>query len=209
MRKVSLLMVLAIAAFMSLGGTGALAAGKKPAKPDPCKHGKSDGKCNPKPKKPRPKPKKCDDGSMPIAGKCTPKPPECPYGKGDDGCNPKPPVVVPPPKGGPCSKADLVLLEDLLKGTGALLCLYVGDNAPNATQDYDCPDALLALPLDHLLGACLYLPPADVERSTPTPTTTSAPSASNVSAVTDAAGAGGATGLQDLVSSLTGLLKLG
>ena len=84
-------------------------------------------------------------------------------------CQTKP--CVPPPKDGPCAKADLVLLEDLIAGTGALVCLYLGDNAPNASSKPggDCPDATLALPIDNLLGACLYLPPADVEREGGTP----------------------------------------
>ncbi len=130
-------------------------------------------------------------------GKCKPKPVECPYGKDDYGnCKP-PPVVVPPPEKGPCTKADLVLLEDLLKGTGALLCLYVGDNAPNATDEKDCGGALLALPVDSLIGACLFLPPADVGGEAPhddaaggTPLTKGGP-------------------LDGLLSMVTGLFKLG
>jgi hypothetical protein len=222
MRRVSLLMVLAVAAFLSLGTTGAMAAGKAGGKlAGGCKYGKGDaGKCKPKPKackygkdisgKCKPKPRDCQYGTD-KDGNCNPKPPECPYGTDKDGnCNPKPPVVVPTPKEGPCSQADLVLLEDLLKGTGALVCVYLGDNAPNATADADCPDALLALPLDNLLGACVYLPPADVAE----PTSSGASSAT--SALTGAtagssqtAAATGATGLQGLVSQLTGLLKLG
>lgn len=152
MRKVSLLMVLAVAAFMSLGTTGALAAGKAGSKPAGCKNGKGgDGKYG-----------------LGIGKKCNSKPrdPECPDADKDGTCDPRPPIVVPLPKAGPCSLADLVLLEDLLEGTGALACLYLGDNAPNATADLDCPDALIALPVDNLVGACVYLPPADVSRST-------------------------------------------
>jgi hypothetical protein len=223
MRRVSLLMVLAVAAFMSLGTTGAMAGGKSGDKPAGCKYGSSkDGKCKPKPKgckygkdnsgKCKPKPRDCQYGSD-KDGTCNPKPPECRYGSDKDGnCKPKPPVVVEPPKEGPCSQADLVLLEDLLKGTGALACVYLGDNAPNATADGDCPDALLALPIDNLIGACVYLPPADVE---PTATSTGASSATSTassatSAVTGATADSAANGLvQGLVSQLTGLLKLG
>jgi hypothetical protein len=221
MRRVSLLMVLAVAAFMSLGTTGAMASGKAGSKPAGCKPG---DKCKPKPKpKPRdckygkdisgkckPKPRDCQYGSD-KDGTCNPKPPECQYGSDKDGnCKPKPPIFVPPPKEGPCSQADLVLLEDLLKGTGALACVYLGDNAPNASADADCPDALLALPLDNLIGACVYLPPADVE---PTATSSGASSASSAtssaaSALTGATAGSGATGLQGLVSQLTGLLNL-
>ena len=221
MRRVSLLMVLALAAFLSLGTAGAMAAGTAGGKPaGGCKYGKGDaGKCKPKPKpkpkdckygkdisgKCKPKPRDCPYGTD-KDGKCNPKPPECPYGTDKDGnCNPKPPIVVPPPKGGPCSQADLVLLEDLLKGTGALACVYLGDNAPNASADADCPDALIALPLDNLIGACVYLPPADVAE----PTTSGASSAT--SALTGAsAGSDEVTGLvQGLLAQLTGLLKLG
>jgi hypothetical protein len=212
MRKVSLLMVLAVAAFMSLGATGAMAAGKAGAKPTGCKHGK-DGKC-----KPKPKPKDCKYGND-ISGNCKPKPPECEYGSDKDGhCNPTPPIIiVPGPKEGPCSKADLVLLEDLLKGTGALACLYLGDNAPNATADLDCPDALIALPIDNLVGACVYLPPADVDRGHgPAAGSASAPQLPDVNSVSAPVSApqlpavDGLTGgeLQSIVSMLTGLLQL-
>jgi hypothetical protein len=210
MRKVSLLMVLAVAAFMSLGATGAMAAGKAGAKPAGCKPGK-DGKC-------KSKPKDCKYGKD-ISGKCKPKPPECEYGSDKDGkCNPKPPVIiVPGPKEGPCSKADLVLLEDLLKGTGALACLYLGDNAPNATADLDCPDALLALPIDNLVGACVYLPPADVDRHHGSGDSgVSAPQVPDVSSAAAPVSApqlpavDGLTGgeLQSIVSMVTGLLQL-
>jgi hypothetical protein len=208
MRRVSLLMVLAVAAFMSLGTTGAMAGGKAGNKPAGCKQGKGDAaKCKGKPKpkpKTKPKPKDCQYGAK--DGQCNPKPPECQYGSPDkDGnCPPKPPIVVPPPKEGPCSKADLVLLEDLLKGTGALACVYLGDNAPNASADADCPDALLALPLDNLIGACVYLPPADVES-----TATSSAAAEAAPALAEANADSGAGGLQGLLSQLTGLLKLG
>jgi hypothetical protein len=206
MRKVSLLMVLAVAAFLSLGTTGAMAAGKAGGKPAGCKYGKGkDGKC-------KPKPKDCKYGKD-ISGTCKPKPPECPYGTDKDGnCNPKPPIVVPGPRTGPCSLADLVLLEDLLKGTGALACVYLGDNAPNASADLDCPDALLALPLDNLLGACVYLPPADVDRSASDASSVSAPQLPAVGDVssTQLPAVDGLTGgeLQSIVSMVMGLLKL-
>jgi hypothetical protein len=202
-------MVLAMAAFMSLGTTGAMAAGKAGGKPTGCKHGKGkEGKC-----KPKPKPRDCDYGKD-ISGKCKPKPPECPYGMDKDGkCLPKPPIIVEPPKEGACSEADLVLLEDLLKGTGGLLCVYLGDNAPNATADADCPDALIALPIDNLLGACVFLPPVDIADESPeaTPDSSSsssstAASTSNVKAVEEATGT---NSLQGVFSLLTGLLKLG
>ena len=203
MRRISLLMVLAVAAFMSLGATGAMAAGKAGTKPTGCKYGKTKSKgCKPKP---APKPRDCKYGTDPK-GNCKPEPPQCPYGTDKDGkCLPKPPIVVPPPEGGPCSVADLVLLEDLLRGTGALLCVYLGDNAPNATADIDCPDAVLALPVDNLVGACLYLPPAEV---TPTVAEEGAPATpaqvKAINAETTSVG-----GLNGLVSTLTGLLKLG
>jgi hypothetical protein len=201
MRRVSLLMVLAVAAFMSLGTTGAMAAGKAGAKPTANskkgKHGKrKEGKQTPRPG---------NDCKDPKAN-CKPEPPQCPPGsEAKDGtCVPTPPIVVPHPKEGPCSVADLVLLEDLLKGTGALLCVYLGDNAPNATADLDCPDAVLALPLDNLVGACLYLPPADVTRSESEATPASPSQVSAINAETSSVG-----GLQGLVSTLTGLIKLG
>jgi hypothetical protein len=200
-------MVLAVAAFMSLGTTGAMAAGKAGAKPSGCKYGKSKAKgCKPK-SKPR---DDCKYGTN-KDGSCKPKPPECPYGTDKDGtCLPEPPVIVPPPKEGACSQADLVLLEDLLKGTGALLCVYLGDNAPNASADYDCPDALLALPIDNLVGACLYLPPAEVtpsEEVAPTVEQGSVATTSQMKAINAETSSVG--GLQGLVSTLTGLLKLG
>jgi len=210
MRRV-LLMVTAIAAFMCVGTASALAGNTPPSKPQ-CKHGKDkngkckpksckhgtdkNGKCRPKPK-PQPKPK--------------PKPPECEYGKGEKGnCKP-PPIVVPPPAKGPCSKADLVLLEDLIKGTGALLCLYLGENSLNATDAKDCPDALLALPVDSLIGACLFLPPADVGDSAATDAfsgltgltgTTGLPSLPGLPADQ---GALASSGLGDLMSMITEL----
>jgi hypothetical protein len=207
MRKVSLLMVLAVAAFMSLGATGAMAAGKAGAKPAGCKYGKGNGKC-------KPKPKDCKYGKD-ISGKCNPKPPDCEYGTDKAGnCNPKPPIiVVPSPKEGPCSLADLVLLEDLLKGTGALACVYLGDNAPNASGDKDCPDALLALPLDNLIGACVYLPPADVgpteTSSTTSSETSSATSSETSAALAEANADSGPVGLLGLLSQLTGLFGPG
>lgn len=155
-------------------------------KPKPCSKGQQrhGNKCKPKPCREgyqrhgsKCKPKPCPAGYERHGKYCKPKP--CPEGKvrdKDGDCKP-PPVqckedeiivdgkcVPRPPEGSPCSKADIVLLEDLLKGTGGLLCLYLGDNAPNASKDLDCPEAALALPIDNLLGACLYLPPAEVDR---------------------------------------------
>jgi hypothetical protein len=223
MRRI-LLMVFALAMFMGLATTGAMAEGKKSDDTGKkCTYGKWDsGKCKPKPKdctygmtssgKCKPKPEECkygvkDGQCMPKPeeckygmkdGQCKPKPPECPYGKDDYGnCKP-PPVVVPPPEQGVCAKSDLVLLEDLLKGTGALLCLYLGDNAENANADIDCNGALLALPIQPLVGACLFLPPADVGSG--------GPDVANKSAGTPLKTAGGP--LSGLVSMLTGLFKL-
>jgi hypothetical protein len=211
MRKVSLLMVLAVAAFMSLGATGAMAGGKVGGKPAGCKYSKGkDGKC---------KPKDCKYGKD-ISGKCKPKPPECQYGTDKNGnCNPPPIVVVPGPTQGPCSLADLVLLEDLLKGTGALACVYLGDNAPNASADLDCPDALLALPIDNLVGACVYLPPADVDRhhgadagAVSAPQLPAVPAIPDVNSVAapQLPAVDGLTGgeLQSILSMVTGLLQL-
>jgi hypothetical protein len=210
MRRV-LLMVMAITAFMCVGTAGAFAGdtppgkpgdckGKKCPPPKPCKYGKSkkDGKCLPKP---------CPSGtSRGDDGKCTPPPPECPWTKDDKGhC--KPPVVVHPPQSGPCSQADLVLLEDLLKGTGGLLCLYLGDNADQADKAKDCPDALLALPIDPLIGACLFLPPAEVDRGSSSSSESSLPA---VPGLPTLPGLGGdktdSNVLQDLVDTIAGLL---
>jgi hypothetical protein len=193
-------MVMAIAMFMSLGTAAALAGGEPSGgKPGGCKYGKAKGKCKPKP---------CQYGIS--KGQCNPKPPECRYGKDDDGNCMPPPIVVPVPETGPCSQADLVLLEDLLKGTGGLLCVYLGDNSPNASTQYDCPDALLALPVDNLIGACLFLPPVDVERSMEQSATSSSPASALADAAQDAGvkEATGGAGLTGLLSTLTGLLKL-
>lgn len=123
-------------------------------KPKPCPAGQArgrDGKCHPRP---------CPSGQMRNgSGHCQPPPVHC----DDDEINVDG-HCVPRPVTGPCSLADVVLLEDLLKGTGGLLCVYLGENAPNASKDLDCPDAALALPVDNLIGACLYLPPAEVDR---------------------------------------------
>ena len=187
MRRV-LFTVLALVVFMGIGTAGASASAKgSPAKGSGCdnsrasKSGSSDcakpkrcktgllkkGKCASKPApKPTPKPRPCkEDEYAGKDGTCHPKPPlPAPCGKDEiyiDG------HCVPRPTSGPCAKADLVLLEDLLKGTGALACVYLFENAPNADDGPggDCPDALLALPIDSLLGACVYLPPADVGAS--------------------------------------------
>jgi hypothetical protein len=229
MRRI-LLMVFALAMFMGLSTTGAMAAGKKSDDDDKgkCTYGTTkSGKCKPKPKectygttksgKCKPKPDddadackygvKADHTCMPkpedckygmSKGECNPKPPECPYGKDDDGnCKP-PPVVVPPPATGPCAQSDLVLLEALLKGTGGLLCLYLGDNAVNASDQTDCAGALLALPIDPLIGVCLFLPPADVGGSP-------SPAVGGLSSGTPLTSGGPLGGL---LKQLTGLLKL-
>ena len=154
MRRVSFLMVLAIAALMSLGTSGALA--------------------------------NTEDGGPTPTPLPAPAPVEvCPDGKK---CEPTP---IPAPRQGPCARADLVLLEDLLRNTGGLVCLYLGDNSPNASGDRDCRRALLALPIDNLLGACVYLPPVRVRRR---------PRASDVSSATADSAA---------TSALSGLLNLG
>ena len=56
---------------------------------------------------------------------------------------------------GNCSLADLVLLTEDAK----IVCLYLGENAENATKEGDCPDALIALPVSPVVGACVFLPP--------------------------------------------------
>jgi hypothetical protein len=56
---------------------------------------------------------------------------------------------------GNCAVADLVLLTEDAK----IVCLYFAENAPNASTEEDCPDALIALPVDNLVGACVFLPP--------------------------------------------------
>ena len=232
MRRI-LLMVFALAMFMGLATTGAMASAKKSddkGKPHSCTYGAwKSGMCKPKPKeckygttqsgkcKPKPNddPDECEHGvtadhecmpdpkdckyGMTNDGKCKPKPADCPYGKDDDdNCKP-PPIVYPPPAEGPCAKADLVLLEDLLKGTGGLACLYLGDNAPNATDGNDCGGALLALPLDHLLGVCLFIPPADVGDS-------SAPNLGGMHGTPMSPVSGGP--LDGLLKPLSGLFKL-
>lgn len=103
-----------------------------------------------------------------MHGDCVPKP--CPAGT-HPGPDPHDCIIDVPPVVGPCAKADVVLLRDLIKGTGALdsiVCLFFGDNAPNASNQAggDCPGALLALPVDNLIGACLLVP-ADDSGSTP------------------------------------------
>jgi len=210
-----LLMVMAVAAFMCVGTAGAFAGDTPPGKPGDCKYGK---KCKPKPPckygkgkdgKCKPKPPDCTYGKS--DSKCKPPPPDCKYGKYDDGkCKP-PPVVVEPPASGPCSQADLVLLEDLLKGTGGLLCLYLGDNSPNADAVKDCPGALLALPVDNLVGACVFLPPVDVDRghgddvsSSPVSGLTGVTGTSGLPALPDM----GSTGLQEILNTISSLLKL-
>jgi hypothetical protein len=224
MRRI-LLMVFALAMFMGLATTaaqaesnsgpgkkctyGAWSSGKCKPKPKDCAYGmKENGKCKPKPEECKygvtadhqcmPKPEECKYG-MTSDHKCKPKPPECPYGKDDDDrCKP-PPVVVPPPEEGVCAKSDLVLLEDLLKGTGALLCLYLGDNAENANADKDCEGSLLALPIQPLVGVCLFLPPADVGGA--------GPDVEDKSMGTPLKLTSGGP-LSGLVSMLTGLFKL-
>jgi hypothetical protein len=226
MRRI-LLMVFALAMFMGLTTTGAMATAKKADEgKGKCTYGTTkSGKCKPKPPectygttksgkcKPKPDPEECkygvtaDHQCMPkpedckygmMNGKCKPKPVECPYGKDDYGnCKP-PPVVVPPPETGPCAKSDLVLLEALLKGTGGLLCLYLGDNASNANDQTDCAGALLALPIDPLIGVCLFLPPADVGDSP-------SPAVGGLSSGTPMTSGGPLGGL---LTQLTGLLKL-
>lgn len=57
---------------------------------------------------------------------------------------------------GNCQRADLVLLTEDAK----IVCLFFGENAQFATQTADCRDALIALPVDDVLGACVFLPPA-------------------------------------------------
>lgn len=68
-------------------------------------------------------------------------------GGGDDGGG------TPTPPAGNCTVADVVLLN----ADNKLVCLYLGANAPNATSD--CPDGLVRLAADSLLGACVFLPP--------------------------------------------------
>jgi hypothetical protein len=220
-----LLMVFALATIMGLATTGAMAqsdsgpkkkkctygmtkSGICKPKPKDCKYGMTKGSCNPKPEECKygvtsdhqcmPKPDDCKYGMNPDHT-CKPNPRDCEFGKDDhDQCKP-PPVVVPPPDHGVCAKADLVLLEALIKGSGALLCLYLGDNAENASADKDCSGALLALPVQPLVGACLFLPPADVGDA-------SSPDVTSKSTGTPLKTAGGP--LDSLVSTLTGLFKL-
>lgn len=191
MRRV-LLMVVAAMAFVGFGASTAAASGGKAGCTDTSKPGCSEKRCAnpgggnskhgctpPKPCKPgyvrtksgkcKPKPVTCQPGYEKVHGKCVPKCKDNQFRDKHGKCRDKPPVCqhkpcVPPPPSGPCSKADLVLLEDLIAGTGALACLFFGDNAPNASDKPggNCPEATLALPIDHLIGACLYLPPADV-----------------------------------------------
>jgi hypothetical protein len=181
-------------------------------KPDCDKSGKGN-KCKPKPDcdksgkgndcKPEPP---CDKSGH--GNDCNPEPCDK-SGKGDD-CKPEPPkceppkvlvhgecmTPVPPPAAGPCAKADLVLLRDLIKGTGpldSLVCLFLGENSVNASKDAggDCPGALIALPINPVIGVCLLVPPAE---------STSPASATALPALP------GAGGLPD-ASAVTGLLN--
>jgi hypothetical protein len=194
-------------------------------KPDCDKSGKGKD-CKPKPdcdksgkgKDCKPKPEPCDKSGK---GKdCNPKPEPCDKsGKGDD-CNPEPPeceppkvlvhgecmTPVPPPAAGPCAKADLVLLRDLIKGTGpldSLVCLFLGDNSVNASKDPggDCPGALIALPINPVIGVCLLVPPADSPMNMTATATTTGAGLPDGSAVTGL--------VSQLSATIGGLLKLG
>jgi hypothetical protein len=181
MRRI-LLMVLAAAMFMGLSATSAMATGnsggsntKRCQNPGggnskhgckPCPGGTylaKNHKCKPNPTPCKPwetgkpghcKPKPCPGGGQRNAnGECPPPPPPNPC----DGNNP-PPSCQPP--AGNCAMADVILLKDLLGPDGPLprlVCLYFGENAPNADKMKDCPDADLALPIDNLVGACVFL----------------------------------------------------
>ena len=231
----ALLMAIAAAAFLGVTSPAAMASGKKPncsdknmpgcsekrcsnpgkgnskhgCEPKPCKSGyerTKSGKC-------KPKAPKCTAGEEKVRGKCVPKCNDNQYRDKDGKCQGKPPVCqhkpcVPPPKHGPCSKADLVALEDLFAGTGALVCLYLGDNASNASDKRggDCPKATLALPIDKLLGACLYLPPADVGGGGGGGGTPHLPELPKLPLPGGDTSAGSAAGTAGLLSSVRGML---
>ncbi|MEA2157379.1 MAG: hypothetical protein QOE11_3519, partial [Solirubrobacteraceae bacterium] len=183
-------------------------------KPEPCDKSGKGNDCKPEP---------CDKSGK--GNDCKPEPCDK-SGKGEN-CPPPPPVCeppkmvvngvcmvpVPPPAAGPCAKADLVLLRDLIKGTGpldSLVCVFLGDNAVNASKDTggDCPGALLALPVNPLIGVCLLVPPAaSTAPATGLPAVPALPALPGAGGLPDASAV---TGLvNQLTATLTGLMKVG
>ena len=164
MRKL-FVMALAIALFMSLGATSALATGGgggsdngKPCNPnspagqageghhpgcnDPG-NGNGNGNGN-----------GCKDKDKNDKHKCPP----------GHGCKPHHDDCEVPE--GNCEEADLVLFEG-----ARIVCLYFGEKAALASKLGDCPDALIAGgggQGDLGLGACVFLPPdTDEDGGTP------------------------------------------
>lgn len=179
-------------------------------KPKMCPQGqeKVNGKCVPKCKSDemrdrygkcvKKQPPACPPGQMRDSyGKCVPKqPPNCPPGTKPDNYG----NCVPVPANN-CAQADVVLLKDILGPTGPLprlVCLYFGDNAPNADKMKDCPDADIALPIDSLIGACVFL-------SDPNGTATMPAAAAAAPTALPDLGAGSA-GLGDVTSTVTSTL---
>ncbi len=172
MRKLLILLaaVASALAIMMVGGVGTASACDPPNCP-PKERGDDesgkDGKPGCKPKKPKcpgngnggggkPKCPGNGNGGKPNCPGNGGGKPKCPGdGNGGGGCKPKCPPAKPP--AGNCQDADLVLLTEDAK----ILCLFLGENAPLADKAKQCPDALIPLPVDELIGVCLFLPPAD------------------------------------------------
>ena len=152
MRKL-FLVALATSLFMALGAGSALATGgggggKGSGKPCPpaspggqekppdsapnCGKGKGGGKPG-------------NGGGNPGDG-CKPKKPNCPP---KDDCKKDPKKCLPADN---CENADLVVFRN-----ARIICVYLGDKAPLVEQE--CEDALIALPVDNLVGVCVFLPP--------------------------------------------------
>ena len=176
MRKL-FVVALATSLFMALGASSAFAAG----------NGGGDGKgnaCPPNSKNPNGTPPNCGNGNGGNGGNnggnngckdknkndnknCPPNngcknKPNCPPDDDceqkkncppDDDCDKKPDDCEPPE--GNCTQADLVIFDP-----AKILCLYFGEKAPLADKEEDWPDALISVPIDELIGACVFLPPA-------------------------------------------------
>ena len=65
---------------------------------------------------------------------------------------------------GNCASADLIVLTTLSDGLPKIVCLYFPPNGNLATEEEECPDALIATgpgpaPLNG--GVCIFLPPPE------------------------------------------------
>lgn len=164
MRKF-LMMAFAITVFMALGaGSASAASGGGQGSGKPCPPASPVGQLNDLLGQDNGAPN-CGNGGGGNNGggnggghKCPPNspnpggtPPNCGNGGGGGGGGNPPPE----PPADNCSLADLVLLTEDAK----IVCLYLGENAENASTSKDCPDALIALPVSPVVGACVFLPP--------------------------------------------------